>query len=186
MADRVVFTGRVPHAQVQRYYDLVDVLAYPRHSMRLTELVTPLKPLEAMAQGGAGCFVFSSTRLHPDYDPGSPLRASQAPGAFPLVPDPQVDPRIALLLPYGKSMARFSAIANVTRGEDGVLRDIPLRETLGNWAVPSLPLRLAATAVPGPAQPLAATVRPNWRQHSRLPRVSAAAKSISVDPARTA
>ena len=49
--DKVVFTGRVPHAEVQRYYDLVDVLAYPRHSMRLTELVTPLKPLEAMAQG---------------------------------------------------------------------------------------------------------------------------------------
>lgn len=47
----VVFTGRVPHQVVARYYDLVDVLAYPRHSMRLTELVTPLKPLEAMAQG---------------------------------------------------------------------------------------------------------------------------------------
>jgi phosphatidylinositol alpha-1,6-mannosyltransferase len=41
----------VPHTEVQRYYDLVDVLAYPRRSMRLTELVTPLKPLEAMAQG---------------------------------------------------------------------------------------------------------------------------------------
>lgn len=51
LADKVVFTGRVPHSEVQRYYDLVDVLAYPRHSMRLTELVTPLKPLEAMAQG---------------------------------------------------------------------------------------------------------------------------------------
>ena len=51
LADKIVFTGRVPHAEVQRYYDLVDVLAYPRHSMRLTELVTPLKPLEAMAQG---------------------------------------------------------------------------------------------------------------------------------------
>jgi glycosyltransferase involved in cell wall biosynthesis len=51
VADNVVFTGRVPHAEVQRYYDLIDVLAYPRHSMRLTELVTPLKPLEAMAQG---------------------------------------------------------------------------------------------------------------------------------------
>ena len=50
IADKVVFSGRVPHAEVQRYYDLVDVLAYPRHSMRLTELVTPLKPLEAMAQ----------------------------------------------------------------------------------------------------------------------------------------
>jgi len=51
LKDQVVFAGRVPHDQVQRYYDLVDVLAYPRHSMRLTELVTPLKPLEAMAQG---------------------------------------------------------------------------------------------------------------------------------------
>lgn len=51
ITDRVVFTGRVPHQQVQQYYDLIDVLAYPRHSMRLTELVTPLKPLEAMAQG---------------------------------------------------------------------------------------------------------------------------------------
>jgi PEP-CTERM/exosortase A-associated glycosyltransferase len=51
LTDRVMFTGRVPHADVARYYDLVDVLVYPRHSMRLTELVTPLKPLEAMAQG---------------------------------------------------------------------------------------------------------------------------------------
>ena len=51
IADKVVFTGRVHHSEVHRYYDLVDVLAYPRHSMRLTELVTPLKPLEAMAQG---------------------------------------------------------------------------------------------------------------------------------------
>jgi PEP-CTERM/exosortase A-associated glycosyltransferase len=51
LQDRVVFTGRVPHAEVQRYYELIDVLAYPRRSMRLTEIVTPLKPLEAMAQG---------------------------------------------------------------------------------------------------------------------------------------
>ena len=51
VSQRVVFTGRVPHAEVSRYYDQIDLLAYPRHSMRLTELVTPLKPLEAMAQG---------------------------------------------------------------------------------------------------------------------------------------
>jgi len=51
IADKVIFTGRVPHDQVQRYYDLVDIFVYPRLSMRLTELVTPLKPLEAMAQG---------------------------------------------------------------------------------------------------------------------------------------
>jgi PEP-CTERM/exosortase A-associated glycosyltransferase len=51
LGNRVIFAGRVPHAEVARYYDLIDVLVYPRHSMRLTELVTPLKPLEAMAQG---------------------------------------------------------------------------------------------------------------------------------------
>lgn len=48
--DAVIFTGRVPHAQVERYYSLIDVLAYPRKRSRLTDLVTPLKPLEAMAQ----------------------------------------------------------------------------------------------------------------------------------------
>ncbi len=46
----VIFTGRVPHDQVERYYSLIDVLAYPRKASRLTDLVTPLKPLEAMAQ----------------------------------------------------------------------------------------------------------------------------------------
>lgn len=51
VADKVVFAGRVPHQDVNKYYDLIKVLAYPRHPMRLTELVTPLKPLEAMAQG---------------------------------------------------------------------------------------------------------------------------------------
>lgn len=51
LRDKVVFTGRVPHSEVNRYYDLIDLLVYPRHPMRLTELVTPLKPLEAMAQG---------------------------------------------------------------------------------------------------------------------------------------
>ncbi|MGZ8312152.1 MAG: TIGR04063 family PEP-CTERM/XrtA system glycosyltransferase [Allosphingosinicella sp.] len=49
-ADRIHFVGRVPHDEVDRYYALVDILAYPRKAMRLTELVTPLKPLEAMAQ----------------------------------------------------------------------------------------------------------------------------------------
>jgi len=49
-ADRIRFVGRVPHEEVERYYALIDILAYPRKAMRLTELVTPLKPLEAMAQ----------------------------------------------------------------------------------------------------------------------------------------
>ena len=49
--EQVIFTGRVPHNNVSDYYSLIDILVYPRKSMRLTELVTPLKPLESMAQG---------------------------------------------------------------------------------------------------------------------------------------
>ncbi len=48
---RIIFVGRVPHENVAQYYSVIDVLAYPRKKMRLTDLVTPLKPLEAMAQG---------------------------------------------------------------------------------------------------------------------------------------
>ena len=51
LSRHVIFTGRVPHDRVQEYYNQVDIFVYPRLSMRLTELVTPLKPLEAMAQG---------------------------------------------------------------------------------------------------------------------------------------
>lgn len=51
VADKVIFTGRVPHDRVPAYSSLVDAFVFPRKSMRLTEFVTPLKPLEAMAQG---------------------------------------------------------------------------------------------------------------------------------------
>ncbi len=50
LGDSAIFTGRVPHEEIGRYYDLADLLVFPRVSLRLTELVTPLKPLEAMAQ----------------------------------------------------------------------------------------------------------------------------------------
>ena len=50
-AAAIRFAGRVPHHEVERYYALCDIMAYPRKRSRLTDLVTPLKPLEAMAQG---------------------------------------------------------------------------------------------------------------------------------------
>ena len=49
--DAVVFAGRVPYAEVKDYYSLIDIFVCPRRRMRLTDLVTPLKPLEAMAMG---------------------------------------------------------------------------------------------------------------------------------------
>jgi len=51
--DYIQYLGRVPHDQMQRYYSVIDVAVYPRKSIRLTELVTPLKPLETMSQGKA-------------------------------------------------------------------------------------------------------------------------------------
>jgi CHASE2 domain-containing sensor protein len=167
----------------QRHADLLDELdragvRSAGYDVLLTDR-SPLDPagdgiLEAMARGGAGRFQFASARLHTDYDAGSPLRASELPGAFALKSPPRDDPKVAVLLPYGKAMVAYSAIVNVTRGEDGVIRDIPLRETAGDWALPSLPLQLAAAATNQSIRALPATVRPNWRQRSRLPRISAA------------
>ncbi len=48
---RILFPGRLPHERIPGIYALMDTLVYPRRAMRLTELVTPLKPLEAMAMG---------------------------------------------------------------------------------------------------------------------------------------
>ncbi len=53
LADAVICTGEVPHDDVDRYYALIDVVVIPRIRSRVTELVTPLKPYEAMAKGKA-------------------------------------------------------------------------------------------------------------------------------------
>jgi PEP-CTERM/exosortase A-associated glycosyltransferase len=53
VTDRVVFTGRVPHAEILDYYALIDVFVVPRTDDTVSHLVTPLKPFEAMATGRA-------------------------------------------------------------------------------------------------------------------------------------
>jgi len=138
--------------------------------------------LEAMASGGAGRFLFAASRLHPEYDAASPLRASQGPGAFALRDGAGNDPAVALLLPYGTSMARYSGIVNVSRSDDGILRDIPLYEAAGGFGIPSLPLRLAAAATGHPPDGRVAAVRPDWRKATRLPRVSAADLLVDGPP----
>ena len=51
LEDQVVFTGRIPHEEVQRYYSLIDIAPLPRKGLRVCELVSPLKPFEAMGAG---------------------------------------------------------------------------------------------------------------------------------------
>lgn len=138
--------------------------------------------LDAIAAGAPARFVFAATRMHPDYDAGSPLRASKAPGAFALPGEPNADPPVALLLPYGPSMQASSALINVTRSEDGIMRDIPIYEVAGGFGIPSLPLRLATSATgKGPSE-FAPIVRPNWRKGSRLPHASAADLLVEGQP----
>ena len=53
LENMVITPGRIPHDRIPGVYALMDILVYPRHSIRLTELTTPLKPLEAMAMNKA-------------------------------------------------------------------------------------------------------------------------------------
>ena len=101
---RVVFPGRVPHERIAGVYGLVDILVYPRYSMRLTELVTPLKPLEAMAMG-------------------KPLIASDIGGHRELIQHNKT----GILFPPGNSIA-------LRRELEGLLLNAALREDLGQQA----------------------------------------------------
>ncbi len=44
-----IFTGRIPHEDVEEYYSLVDITPFPRKGQPVCEMVSPLKPFEAMA-----------------------------------------------------------------------------------------------------------------------------------------
>jgi hypothetical protein len=60
LEEKFTFTGRVPHEKVERYHSIVDVAVFPRASTPVTELVTPLKPFEAMAM--AKCIICSNVK----------------------------------------------------------------------------------------------------------------------------
>ncbi|WP_256840474.1 glycosyltransferase [Ornithinimicrobium faecis] len=53
LGNTVIFVGRVPHEDVQHYYSLIDIFVIPRRPTQVSQLVTPLKPFEAMAMGKA-------------------------------------------------------------------------------------------------------------------------------------
>jgi hypothetical protein len=131
--------------------------------------------LDAVAAGGNGRFVFAASRQAADFDAASPLHAAQIAGAYALDADARAPgPPVAVYLPFGTAMAKHSAITNVSRGQDGVLRDVPLREVVDDWALPTLPARLIAQLTRQPPASLPDHVRVNWRRNSRMPYISAA------------
>jgi len=107
VADRVVFAGRIPHHEVPAAYAACDALVLPRKSIRLTELVTPLKPLEAMALN-------------------TPVIASDVGGHKELVRDGET----GLLFPAGDPAALADRIRTLARDPDLANR---LRENGRRW-----------------------------------------------------
>jgi len=124
LGDSVVFAGRVPHHEMRQYYDLADLFVFPRVSMRLTELVTPLKPLEAMAQ--ERIVVASSVGGHRElicdretgylFPPGEPQHLAQ--GVLAALTDQECWPRIRARAiefidterSWAHSVARYGAV----------------------------------------------------------------------------
>ncbi|PQZ86554.1 glycosyltransferase [Arthrobacter sp. MYb222] len=53
----ILFTGRVPHDDILKYYGLIDIFVVPRKPAPVSNLVTPLKPFEAFSTGR--CVVMS-------------------------------------------------------------------------------------------------------------------------------
>lgn len=47
--DWLIMPGRVPHELVPRYYSLIDITPFPRKPLPVCEMVSPIKPLEAIA-----------------------------------------------------------------------------------------------------------------------------------------
>ena len=131
--------------------------------------------LNAMAKGGGGRFVFAAKRLPEDFiDTNAAKPASLAPGAFALEPDAAIPgPKLALGLPIGDAMAKYSALANIGRDKDSVVRDVGLYERHGDWAIPTMPLRLAAQLQNRSASSYPTQIRVNWRKDSRMPYISA-------------
>jgi PEP-CTERM/exosortase A-associated glycosyltransferase len=119
--DSVRMPGRIPHHRIPGVYAISDVLAYPRYSMRLTELVTPLKPLEAMAMGRA-------------------LVASDVGGHKELIQDGKT----GLLFPSGEASALAAALEKLLtddslrssiacQGREWVRREHPWEKTTATY-----------------------------------------------------
>lgn len=60
LADKLIMPGRIPHDQVESFYSLIDIAPFPRKPQPVTEMVSPMKPLEALAMEKA--VVVSSVR----------------------------------------------------------------------------------------------------------------------------
>lgn len=69
LQDHVVLTGHIPNEQIEAHYSVIDVFVVPRIDDKAARLVTPLKPLEAMAMGRP-VVAADLPALHEQVEPG--------------------------------------------------------------------------------------------------------------------
>ncbi|MFF5258664.1 glycosyltransferase family 4 protein [Actinomadura viridis] len=100
---RVVFTGRVPMRSVRQYHAVLDVFAVPRRSDRVCQLVTPLKPIEAMA-GGIPVIASDVRALREIVEPG-------VTGTLTLPEDPEAWANSLVDLIYSRDRRRKIGVA---------------------------------------------------------------------------
>lgn len=51
--DWLILPGRIPYSEVEDYYSIIDITPFPRKAWPICEIVSPMKPLEALATGKA-------------------------------------------------------------------------------------------------------------------------------------
>jgi len=95
VADRVHILGRVPHEQIADYYAGMDLLVFPRARSLVSEIVTPLKPLEAMAMGKPVLVSDVGGLLELVGDAGLRFRAGDAQDFARVVGEVAADPGLA-------------------------------------------------------------------------------------------
>lgn len=49
LTDWLIMPGRIPHEEVAAHYSLIDIAPFPRKPQLVTEMVSPMKPLEALS-----------------------------------------------------------------------------------------------------------------------------------------
>jgi len=100
LQDHAIFTGRIPHHEVEAYYSLIDIAPFARKPLPVCEMVSPLKPFEAMAMGK--CVIVSSVAALSEIVGDRPIALVHEKGSiegladaiFRLAGDPELRQRI--------------------------------------------------------------------------------------------
>jgi 2-polyprenyl-3-methyl-5-hydroxy-6-metoxy-1,4-benzoquinol methylase len=147
--------GRVPHDEVEAYYSLIDIAAFPRKPQPVTEMVSPMKPLEALSMEKA--VVVSSVRalteLISDGDTGLIFEKgnieSMSDTLARLIADPELRARLGRCARTWVERER-TWVATATKARNEIERIVSRQDVLEQAAIPRTAHLPTSTALPAP------------------------------------